>query len=124
MFDIGWVRTANPTATIAAGEIVAVEAHTLGLWTVNLSRIMDVIDEPTEFGFRYATTPDHVEEGVEQFLISLDRNTEAVLYSLKAISRPRAQLARIGYPFTRSFQRRFARDSHARMRQAVASLSC
>lgn len=46
MFDIGWVRVANPEASITVGQIVAVEAHTLGLWTLNMSRIVEAIDSP------------------------------------------------------------------------------
>ena len=123
MFDLGWVRVANPDAVIAPGQIVAVEAHTLGLWTLNLSRIVDVVDEPGCFGFVYATTANHVEDGEELFLVSLSRDTEEVLYSLEAVSRPRACLAQLGLPITRSFQRRFARESHQRMKKAVQETS-
>src|SRR5690242_11960400 len=31
-FDLGWVRVANPEVPISLGEVVAVEAHTAGLW--------------------------------------------------------------------------------------------
>ena len=31
MFDLGWVRVANPDARIAKGQVVAVEVHSLGL---------------------------------------------------------------------------------------------
>ena len=120
MFDIGWVRVANPSAAIRVGERVAVGARTLGLWTLNVCEIVSVVDEQRQFGFVYATTNDHVEEGVEQFLISHDEGTDEVRYSLKAISRPRAELARIGFPISRAFQHRFARDSHVRITKAVA----
>jgi uncharacterized protein (UPF0548 family) len=121
MFDLGWVHVANPDAVIATRQIVAVEAHTLGLWTMNLSRIMQVVDTPTRFGFVYATTETHVEEGEERFLLEFAPDTEEVCYDLEAVSRPRNALARIGLPFTHSFQHRFARDSHRRMRtEAVA----
>lgn len=118
-FDLGWVRIANPAATIATGQIVAVEAHTAGLWSVNLSRIVDTVETGTRFGFLYATTRHHVEEGQERFLLEFDPVTEAVLYSIEAVSRPRHPLARLGWPFTRAMQHRFARDSHARMLRAV-----
>ena len=120
MFDLGWVRVANPEARIAVGEAVAVEAHTLGLWTLNFSRILEVIATPTRFGFIYGTTRMHAEEGEERFLLTFDPGTELVTYSLEAVSRPRSTLARVGFPITRSFQHRFARDSVARMRRAVA----
>lgn len=39
-FELGWVRVANAEVPIKVEEIVAVEAHVLGLWSVNLSRIL------------------------------------------------------------------------------------
>jgi uncharacterized protein (UPF0548 family) len=120
MFDLGWVRVANPDAAIAAGQIVAVEAQSLGLWTLSMSRIRGTIDPPGRFGFIYATTARHVEQGEERFLLSLDETTGDVWYELEAVSRPRAALARVGFPITRRFQHRFARDSHRRMREEVS----
>lgn len=117
MFDLGWVRVVNQDASISPGQIVAVEAHTLGLWTLNLSRITQVIDTPTAFGFIYSTTQDHVEQGEERFLLELDSATGDLWYELEAVSRPRGMLAWMGYPVTRRFQHQFARDSHRRMRE-------
>lgn len=119
MFDLGWVRVVNSTAPIACGELVAVEVHSLGLWTVNLSRIVETIDNETQFGFVYATTAHHVEQGEERFLLRFNPATGEVSYELEAVSRPRHILAKIGYPITRHFQHKFARDSHRRMQQAV-----
>jgi uncharacterized protein (UPF0548 family) len=114
-FDLGWVRVANPEARLDPDQLVAVEAHTLGLWSVNISRIVYVIDESTRFGFAYGTTPLHVESGEERFLVEFYPVSGTVSYELLAISRPVHWLARLGYPYTRSQQHRFARDSHARM---------
>lgn len=119
MFDLGWVRVANPQTHIALGQIVAVEVQSLGLWTLNLSRIVEVIDSPGFFGFIYATTALHVEYGEERFLLQYDPATEEVSYDLEAVSQPRSLLARFSLPIARSFQHRFARDSHRRMRGAV-----
>lgn len=118
-FDLGWVRVANPAASIEPGQIVAVEAQALGLWSVNFSRIIYRIDEPTRFGFGYGTTPMHVERGEERFLLEFFPQSEAVYYDLLAVSKPANLLARLGYPYTRSRQRKFAIDSHTRMRRAV-----
>ena len=123
MFDLGWVRVANPDARISPGQLVAVEVFTLGLWTLNLSRIVDVIDGPREFGFIYATTEMHVEEGEERFLLEFDPESGTVKYKLEAVSRPRSNLARLGFPITRMFQRRFARDSHLRMKTVLQRTS-
>ena len=123
MFDLGWVRIANPEAAIAEGQAVAVEAHTLGLWSLNLSRIIGVVDTPARFGFLYATTEMHVEQGEERFILEFDATTGKVCYELEAISRPLSLLARLGFPFTRSCQHRFAIDSHNRMRDMLIAIS-
>jgi len=115
MFDLGWVRVANTDAPIVPGQLVAVAAHTLGLWTLNLSRILEVVDTPLRFGFLYSTTALHVEEGEERFLLEFDETTGDVAYLLESVSRPRSPLARLGLPFTRHYQHRFARDSHRRI---------
>ncbi|MFY9937164.1 MAG: DUF1990 domain-containing protein [Silvibacterium sp.] len=118
-FDLGWVLVANPTARIALGQMVAVEAHTACLWSINLSRIVEIVDSPARFGFMYATTALHVEEGQERFVIDFDPESGSVSYLIEAVSRPRHILARIGYPFSRAMQHRFARDSHARIRHCI-----
>ncbi len=120
MFDLGWVRVANPDAKIETGAAVAVEAHTLGLWTLNVSRITEIVDRADAFGFIYKTTRLHVEEGEERFLLRLDAATCEVRYEVEAVSRPRAALARLGLPVTRGFQRRFARESQGWMRAKTA----
>jgi hypothetical protein len=59
--SLGWVLVANQTAKIALEQMVAVEAHTACLWSINLSRIIEILDNSTRFGFMYATTALHVE---------------------------------------------------------------
>lgn len=119
MFDLGWVWVADLKPTIALDSLVAVVVHSLGLWTVNISRITHVIDEPRRFGFVYSTTQLHVERGEERFLLEWDPATDAVFYNLLAVSQPAHPLAKLGYPITRHFQHKFARDSHQQMRQSV-----
>ena len=118
-FDLGWVRIANPIPKIILGELVAVEAYTAYLWSININRIVETVDSPTSFGFIYATTSLHVEEGQERFVVEFDTESESVLYRIEAVSRPRNILARVGYPFSRAMQHRFTRDSHARMKCSV-----
>jgi len=119
MFNLGWVRVINSDAPIQLRQIVAVEVRSLGLWSVNLSQILEVVDSETKFGFLYCTTTRHIEQGEETFLLSFDPSSGEVTYELEAVSRPRHILARLGYPITRSYQHRFARDSHLCMRQTV-----
>ena len=121
-FDLGWARVANPDARIAVGQVIAVELQTLGLWTLNLSRIREAADTPTSFGFIYVTTTAHVERGEERFFIEFDPASGDVSYELEAFSRPRHSLAILGFPLARTFQHRFARDSHRRMRERVVAV--
>jgi uncharacterized protein (UPF0548 family) len=122
-FDLGWVRVANPEAKIEQDEIVAGEAHALGLWSVNFSRILYVIDEPDRFGFGYGTTPLHVECGEERFLLEFYPVSGEVCYDLLAFSQPANWLAQLGYSYTRSRQHKFAQDSHHRLRQIANDAS-
>ena len=90
-FDLGWVRVANPLAPIEQREAIAVEAHALGLWSINISRILYVIDEPNRFG--YGTTAMHVERGEERFLLEYYPISGDVFYDLLAVSRQAHWLA-------------------------------
>lgn len=125
MFDLGWVRLAWPGAPLREGTTVAVVARTAGFWTLNAARIVYTLDEVTatgrRFGFAYGTLRDHAEIGEERFSVELHRADGSVWYDLFAFSRPRLWLAQIGYPLSRVYQRRFARDSKAVMAGAVAA---
>ena len=105
--------------SLSPGELVAVEAHTALLWSISFNRIVEIVDTPTRFGFMYTTTAFHVEEGQERFVVEFDMQSDSVHYLIEAVSRPRHILARIGYPFSRAMQHRFAKDSHARMRSCL-----
>ena len=77
------------------------------------------LDRGTRFGFAYGTLTNHAESGEELFEVCLNPDSGAVVYRIRAVSRPRAALARIGYPVTRWLQARFRRDSAEAMRRAT-----
>ncbi len=85
----------------------------LGFWSLNGCRVVYGIGdrESREFGFAYGTLTNHGERGEEIFKVSLDRDSGAVSYTIRAVAQPRAALARLGYPLVRSLQARFRRDS-------------
>ncbi len=91
-------------ATLAAGATIAILTRQLGLWVLAACRIESVIDEPTRFGFVYATLPDHPECGYESFVASIDG--DEVTFTIDAVSRPGIPLVRLGAPLTRVLQRR------------------
>jgi uncharacterized protein (UPF0548 family) len=121
-FDINWVETSPRAASIEPGSVVAVLIRHLGFWSLNGCRVVyglgDRLHGPT-FGFAYGTLTNHAEQGEEIFEVCLRPQTHEVVYRICAVSRPRAVLARLGYPAVRVFQARFRRDSGEAMRQAV-----
>lgn len=121
MFPAPWTRIAPATAPICAGQVVAMQAHALGLWWLNACRIVYVIDESApvrRFGFAYGTLRAHVEQGEERFTVERHANGD-VWYDLRAFSMPRYWPVRWGKPLARRLQWRFVRDSQAAMLRAV-----
>lgn len=121
MFDLPWINLCWPDTPIETGATVAVVVSHLGFWSMNPARIVYVLDDaatPQKFGFAYGTLPDHSEIGEERFTVELHPGDQSVWYDIHAFSRP-GKLARLGYPFARMLQKRFARDSQLAMRRFV-----
>jgi uncharacterized protein (UPF0548 family) len=121
MFDLDCIELFPKHPSVQVGSEVAVVVRHLGFWSVNISRIVYVIDEASRYAFAYGTLPCHSEEGEERFLVEHDPTTDEVWYDLSAFSKPRHPLARIGYPISRYLQKRFARESLAAMKRAADS---
>lgn len=126
-FDLGWVEIQPADATVAVGTVVATRIRVCGLWWLNACRVVTVEDGAAagvagtrRFGFTYVTLEGHVERGEERFRVEQD-GAGAVWYDLAAVSRPAHWLTRLGYPWVRQLQRRFALDSLAAMARATAS---
>ncbi|MEK6301215.1 MAG: DUF1990 domain-containing protein [Acidobacteriota bacterium] len=123
MFKLGWLELLPAEAPIEKGTTVAVLVHHLGFWSLNACRIARVIDEDgmvQKYGFVYGTLPDHAEQGRERFTVEWNRDSDRVFYDIVACSRPNKLIAKLGYPFTRALQKRFARDSMQAMVRAVS----
>lgn len=117
-FPQAWTRILPENAPLLPGQTIAMFFRLFGLWWRNSCRIVYVIDEPARFGFAYGTLPAHLERGEELFLVELDAE-DRVWYELRAFSRPRHLLARLGYPFVRSLQEKFRQDSALAVRRFV-----
>jgi uncharacterized protein (UPF0548 family) len=125
-FDLGWVEAWPDHCPLEVGQVVAVLGRAIGLWWLNACRIVYVVRETEpirRFGFAYGTLPAHAESGEERFLVEWDPATDEVWYDILAFSRPQLLATRLGYPVVRRAQRRFARESAARMQRAVAEAS-
>lgn len=123
-FDFGWVELFPRGAAIDPGSVVAVLVRYLGFWSINGCRVVYTLgDRRTgpSFGFAYGTLTNHAEMGEEIFEVSLVPETDEVVYRIRAVSKPHATLARLGYPFARILQARFRRDSIAALRRAISS---
>ncbi len=124
MFDLGWIIPCWPNTPIKPGAIVAVLAHCFGLWWLNATRIVYVIEEQKpirKFGFAYGTLPDHMECGEERFTIEWDAN-DSVWYDLMAFSRPNHWLVWLAYPIGRWVQKRFSTDSLQAMARTTTNV--
>ena len=107
------------------GATVAIKTRTGGLWSLSAARVVYMVDEGEpikRFGFAYGTLPDHVERGEERFLIEWNLSDDRVWYDILAFSQPRHPLVRLGFPYARMLQKRFARDSLLVMKSAVHSV--
>ena len=102
-FELGWVELFPKRASIAPGTVVVVAVRHLGFWSLNGCRVVYSIGSQGDctFGFAYGTLANHAERGEEIFQVSFRPETGEVSYLIRAVSRPRAALARLGYPFTR-----------------------
>jgi uncharacterized protein (UPF0548 family) len=121
MFEMPWVQLCWPDTPIEEGATVAVLVSHLGFWSLNAARIVYVLEEngaDKRFGFAYGTLIEHGERGEERFTIEFHAKDQSVWYDVCAFSKPNL-MARLAYPFARSLQKRFARDSKNAMQKAV-----
>jgi uncharacterized protein (UPF0548 family) len=122
MFDMPWLRLCWPTAPIRVGTEVAVLVRHFGFFCLNACRIVYLVDNDAtikRFGFAYGTLLEHAESGEERFTVEWNQASDKVCYAILAFSRPRKMLARLGYPLSRSLQRKFTADSKAAMLRSV-----
>lgn len=122
MFDLGWANVFPSESPIEADAMVAVVARPFGVWSVNPCRIVYVVNEERRFGFAYGTLPGHAARGEERFTVEWREDDDSIHYDIFAFSRP-GLVMRLGRPFARGFQRRFARDSLRAMTDAVSRQS-
>lgn len=122
MFPSSWTKVYPDQAPIRTGQRVAVLFKLMGLWWWNSSEIQYTIEEADRFGFAYGTLPGHVESGEELFLVEID-DSEKVWYKIKAFSRPAYWVVNLVYPYARSQQRRFVKESMAQMKKLTQTTS-
>jgi uncharacterized protein (UPF0548 family) len=80
-------------------------------------RVIDVTDQPEDYGFAYGTLPAHPEQGEEAFHVA--RHGGRLVFTVAAFSRPRHPAARLAGPLTRLLQLRANRSYLRAMRRAA-----
>jgi uncharacterized protein (UPF0548 family) len=103
-FEIPWLSLEGAQAPAAQGQGVATLARVAGLWFLNPCRVVYA----EQAAFAYGTLPGHVERGEERFAVRYDSVSEQVYYEITAFSRPAALVAKLGLPWARRTQKRFA----------------
>ncbi len=121
MFEGKWARIYSDKTPIETGRIVVMCARFFGIWWLNAARIVYTVDQPRAFGFAYGTLTHHVESGEELFQTEMDEDGN-VWFRIRAFSRPRYWMVRIGYPIVRLLQRRFVRDAFKNMKKVTHEL--
>lgn len=126
MLAHGWAFVAPAEPPIVPGTTVAVVASHYGFSSLNACRIVYVLDGGERdaagvrrAGFGYGTLADHGAIGEERFSVEWHSADDSVWFDLYAFSRPGNATARVGYPFGRRLQRRFARAAKQAMVDAV-----
>ncbi len=124
MFPGGWAWIEPAHAPIGKGQNVVMIAKVMGLYWVNTCRIVYLLDETEpvrRYGFAYGTLGQHVEQGEELFSIEWLPD-DSVWYVLRAYSKPRFWLAKLGHPLARLYQRKFVRASQRAMEIEIEKL--
>lgn len=125
MFNLGWVQITDTSTPIEPGSLACVRVNLFGLWSLNVCRIVYLLNEPTptgsRYGFGYGTLPHHAEQGEERFTIEWNSEDGSVWYDILAFSRPANWLTWTFNPAIRRFQKKFALDSKQAMLQDVSS---
>jgi uncharacterized protein (UPF0548 family) len=113
-----WLVTHAPNG-LALDAVIGIQVRLGPIWSVNWSRVIELVDEPNTFSFVYATTTDHGEAGEERFAVSI-ADDGTVTYRITAISRPARPYTLAVVPYVRALQAKFRRGSIEAMKTAVA----
>ena len=123
-FDLGWVVPHDRDVPLTPGATFAFVSRQLGMFSVNVCRVVYAVDESVDgtrrFGFAYGTVGNHVVKGEELFLLEQDPSG-TVRFRISKFWRPAHPLVRLAGPLARHVQRRFSTEALARMtREATA----
>jgi uncharacterized protein (UPF0548 family) len=122
-FNLGWLNVSDIHTNIEAGMQIGLICSFAPIWLLFACRILYVINEDgpiKKCGFVYGTLPGHPETGEERFTIEWHDEDDSVWYDLLAFSKPGNLLTTIGYPLTRTLQKKFVKDSQRAMLSSIS----
>ncbi len=132
-FEIPWLELHGGEGDVRTGQVVATLTRVFGLWLLNPCRVVYRKDDdsdrdpatsgPRNASFAYGTLSGHVARGEERFSLHLDPTTDEVVFEILAFSRPAVSLTRLGRPWMRRIQRRFAVDAANALARACGAES-
>ncbi len=123
-FDIPWLEFQGGKTQVGSGQVVATLTHVFWLWFLNPCRVVyteGFSDLSNEAAFAYGTLSGHVERGEERFTVHFNPTTDEVTYEILAFSRPAVPVSKLGRPWVRRLQKRFAASSADALMRACRS---
>ena len=114
MFDMPWITMERSYLDLQPGSSVPFVSHQYGLYTLNVCRVVYVVDEPAEFAFAWGTVDGHLIAGEERFGLRTLHNGD-VEFQIRKFSRFAHPLIRLAAPLAHRAQRRFTQDALAAM---------
>ncbi len=108
-FEIPWLEL-HGAGPVEPGRNVATLVSLAGLWFLSPCQVVyaEIHENENSVAYAYGTLDGHPESGEERFAVSIDPTTDEVRYQVSAFSRPARFFSRLGYPFVRRLQKRFA----------------
>lgn len=120
-----WVHLVPPGIIAEPGTTNGVLAQIFFIWSLNPCRVVYAEHgenaEGPFFAIAQGTLPGHAAEGEERFCVQYSEADEKVYYELRSFSVPRHILTKLGRPYLRHLQYKFARNTALALQAAVKS---
>ena len=124
MLNLGWINVVPSGTRLAPDANIATLAKFFAGYALQVARVVYVLEDQRDserrFGFGYGTLPEYVMRGEERFLVSIDEATGDVAFEIYSFSQPSTLFGKLGRPYLKRTQWRFARDSADEMKRFVS----
>ena len=107
MYEQAWLELYLKPPKTDEGIVGCVSAKHLGFYSVSSFKVVYRLEEENRLAFAIGTLPGHALQGEERFMVE-HSGSDAVWLDILAFSRPGHPLVKLGSPFARLMQRRFA----------------